>query len=99
MRILLLANIVGLLIAHLVNRTFKLSLHMLGMGGASASLLFAGLYLDQEFAKPLLWSFVIGGLVGSARLVLKVHKPAELMWGYLAGFLGNIITLFVAYSI
>ena len=47
-----------------------------------------GLTTDGDLSSvlALFLSVPVAGLVGSARLALGVHRPAEVGWGYLLGF-------------
>ncbi len=91
----LLGATIGLLLAFFANIFFKISAHAIGMGGLVMALLFtawrwgsAALQVGS-FSMSLnlvLWAAVaIAGMVGTARLVLKVHDPSQVYSGYLVG--------------
>ena len=77
----------SLAIALVITRWFKISMHMLGQGGALGSIM--GLQALQLIPN---WELnaalvIIAGFVGSARIVLSVHRHVEVYTGYLLGFL------------
>jgi hypothetical protein len=77
----------SLAIALVITRWFKISMHMLGQGGALGSIM--GLQALQmspnwELNAMLL---LIAGCVGYARIELAVHRHIEVYCGYLLGFL------------
>ena len=85
----LFSAVIGLLLILLINNYMKPSVHMLGLG----SLLGMLLIIIVFFGAPLQILFVlvvlIAGITGSARLILKLHTPNELLVGLLTGFLST----------
>lgn len=91
---------IALFLAFFINIFTKISAHAAGMGGLVAMLLLAmktwggGMFdvpisggalqlsLNALFAVVI----IVAGLVGTARLALKAHEPADLYRGYAAGF-------------
>ncbi len=75
------------LVTLLINFKFKISLHMIGMGGLTG--VFFGLAVN--FQGISLWLvyllFIISGVVAYARLVLTDHTVRQLFYGYLLGFI------------
>jgi len=70
---------------------WKISIHLITLGSASG-ILFALLLSGQIH----LWIWfpiivLIGGFVGSARLILKAHKPSQIYVGFLMGFFFMIL--------
>ena len=39
---------------------------------------------------PLLLALLLGGIIGTARMVLQAHKPSEVWLGYLVGVLVQV---------
>jgi hypothetical protein len=76
------------LVATTINFWWKISLHAIG-AGVLTSLVFL---LSLKMYTPLLWymisTIIAGGLILSARLQLKLHTPAQVWFGFLAGLLG-----------
>jgi hypothetical protein len=91
----------GLFLAFFINIFSKISLHTVGIGGVlGAVALLWGAYPDYlsraehpllhtEFLFPTL--LLLAGAVGSARLYLGAHRPADLWGGYLVGFAAQLV--------
>lgn len=70
----------------LINLRWKLSLHMIGIGGLCGGLsgfFFAGAGSDINL---LAVCFLLAGALGTARLFLQAHSPAQILLGFLIGF-------------
>jgi hypothetical protein len=73
------------LVMFTISNFWKISMHLAGVGGFSAALVFV-------FGAPALWAFLSLPLVAWARLKRRKHTPAQLIAGAAAGML---VTLFV----
>lgn len=86
---LLYMGVTGALLAVLgawfINRHWKISAHSIGMGGLAAFVWCMQGVAQQAIFWPLLLSFIFAGLVGSSRLYLQAHQPAQIYAGYLLG--------------
>ena len=73
--------------AFVINLKWKISIHMLGMGGIVGTII--GLILRYQIdAVPLVISLVIlSGLVGYSRLRLDAHTPLQVYAGFVLGTL------------
>jgi hypothetical protein len=94
-KLFLLGAILGILVSLVVNLKWKISLHMIGIGGLCGGMGMV-MYL-QEAGNPLLLAslFLIAGLLGTARLYLNAHSPAQIFTGFLTGFFLQFILSFV----
>lgn len=83
--------VVGLLISFF----WKISVHMIGMGGLVGA--FTGLSLKLMIDMPLIIMvlIILSGLTGFARLKLQAHTPMQVLGGFLSGFV--IFTLLFLY--
>ncbi len=71
----------------LITLRWKISLHLVGIGGLSGFLLAASYRLGYDFFLSLwLVSLIVAGFLASARLFLGQHRPAEVYAGFLLGF-------------
>jgi hypothetical protein len=91
---------IGLFLAFFINIFTKISAHTVGMGGLLAMiLLLMGNWPDPMAGIPafggtvmlsmyyvLIFAVLLAGLVGSARLALRAHDPAQVYLGYVTGF-------------
>jgi hypothetical protein len=81
----------SIFMAFFVNIFGKISLHSLGVGsliGLILTLIRTSTY-DLRFV--LLAFILVGGIVGTARLILKSHSEREIYAGYFIGFLGQFL--------
>lgn len=73
------------IICAVLNVWWKISTHMAAIGGITGGLMaFAEIFSFN----PLWWlcfSLVISGLVGTSRMVLRVHTLPQVVYGYLVG--------------
>ncbi len=94
MELFLLASGLSVLLAGLVSLRWKISAHMIGMGGLTALsiALFIKYHVNMVFYLILL--FIIAGLTGSARLKLNEHSPPQIYAGFSLGF---IVVLLIVY--
>jgi membrane-associated phospholipid phosphatase len=90
---LLLIGVFGTLLVLVVNHFWKISAHAIGVGGlvgAVCGLAIAHNYLNTSL---LISAWIIAGLVGTARLYLQAHKPAQVYVGFLLCFFFSFITV------
>lgn len=84
-----------IIIALTINFWWKISIHMMGIGGLTGGLICASLYLSFNplFFVPL--AILIAGLIGFSRLKLLAHTPLQVYGGYLTGafFMGGLFWL------
>jgi hypothetical protein len=85
----------AIIAAFICNIFIKISMHTLGWGGVIGFLLALMTGMHLNVAIMLVIVFFITGLVGTARLVLAAHSPAEIYVGLLVGLLSQLL----AYSI
>lgn len=72
---------------------WKISLHATGFGGLTAALLLCNQFFTIDLMPYIAATILVAGLVCSARLLLKSHKPSQVYTGFLTGF-GFILGLF-----
>ncbi|MGJ8683614.1 MAG: hypothetical protein ACSHWW_03260 [Nonlabens sp.] len=85
----LIATIVAVILAIL---KYKLSLHLMAMGGAIgfALMLHASVEIPSVFVIAIL--FVLAGLTATSRLSMKAHKGHELIFGFSVGLIAQVMT-------
>ena len=83
---LFMGSTVSIIIALLISLIWKISIHMIGVGGWLGAIIGIGFILQIDLLIPILVICLISGLVGTARLQLKVHKPVQIYSGFLLGF-------------
>ncbi|MCS6981754.1 MAG: hypothetical protein N2110_00970 [Flavobacteriales bacterium] len=73
------------------NFGFKISAHGASCGALFALFFMAGHVLQSDFSLPMVFAAIIGGVVGSARLLLGAHTPVQYYVGWLAGLSAQIL--------
>ena len=87
MKSIYLGAIYVMLIALLITKKWKISLHMLAIGGATGVLIMLEFLFGQNLI-PLLITILISGILGFSRLSLKAHSLNQIYAGFIVG---NII--------
>jgi hypothetical protein len=90
---LVIGGMVALLATLLINLRWKISAHMVGIGGLLGSL--SGLLLQHGTIAPLeLAPFIlVAGALGTARLLVSDHTPAQIYAGGAVGFLSTFVCI------
>lgn len=88
--ILLLGSFWGIILLFMGSIFFKVSMHTTAAGGAIGIMTVLLFMSSFNMFAALLVTVIIGGIVGSARLVLREHTPAEIWMGY---FIGVVVQL------
>lgn len=78
-----------------INFWWKISLHAVGAGALLAVVVILSLKMNAPLEWYLVASILVNGLVLSSRLKLNYHNPVQVWMGFLTGFLGLIIFMFM----
>ena len=95
-KVLLLGASVSLALAYIINFYWKISAHMVGIGGLCGLLLALSERMDVTLVFPLV--LFIAGVVGFSRLVLNAHTEAQVYVGFLLGFIATFSLFLIAYT-
>ena len=87
----LLGGIAALIVAMIVNHFWKISLHMLGMGGLTGVFLGFSLRIGVDILLLISILIILSGLVGYARLKVNSHNPPQVYAGYIVGVILMIV--------
>jgi len=77
----------AVLLAFLINLRWKISIHMIGIGGLMGLFFGFGAWFHLEVMSALAAMAVAAGTVGTARLLRGAHNPAQVYAGFASGFL------------
>ncbi len=77
----------------LVNNFIKPSIHMAALGMLLGLLLILIFFYGAAVQLLFIIGVLAAGLVGSARLILKLHTPREVFTGFMTGLLVTIVAL------
>ena len=95
LKLLILSAAISVVITVICNLFFKISAHMVGIGGLCGGMFVLGYILHFQNAVPLMIALVfIAGLVGMARLQLNAHTPFEVFSGFILGVMCPLGFLF-----
>jgi hypothetical protein len=87
LRVLILGAYWGVILVFLANIFIKVSMHTAAAGGAIGIIIVLMMIGNFNLLIPLLITLLIGGIIGTARMVLHAHKPGEVWLGYFLGIL------------
>lgn len=82
---LVLGGALSVLMAFVVNLQWKISIHMLGMGGLVGTFIGLAVRYQVDALYLVMALLLLSGLVGYARLRLYAHTPAQVYAGFLTG--------------
>jgi hypothetical protein len=77
--------------ALIINMFWKISAHMLGIGGLTGLMIAISSRLQIDIHLILVALFLIAGLVAFSRLKLDAHNPAQVYTGFLLGVVAQLI--------
>lgn len=79
----------------LITLKWKISTHMAGIGGLAATLITFSLILKANFLVFLIITLIAAGMLGTARITLKLHSPLQIYAGFSLGALMIALTFLV----
>lgn len=82
-----LGSLIALFIAMIVTFWWKISLHLVGIGGVTGAILALSLKMGLGITPGLVALFVVSAITASARLYLNAHTPSQTLAGYLLGLI------------
>ncbi len=91
----MLGALVSVFMALVINLRWKISLHMIGLGGLTAFLLMITLTRQINLFPWLLLSVLASGIAGTSRLYLEAHSPAQIYSGFILGSLSMAASMFL----
>lgn len=74
---------------------WKISTHMIAMGGIVGLIIGLIFRLNADMLFYLALAIIVSGVVATSRLILKAHNPKEIYSGFLLGL--ELVCLFVLY--
>ena len=90
------ASVVIMVIAIFITLLWKISAHMFGIGGLIGGAMAVSFYVERSNPYYMFMGlFIIAGLVGTSRLILKRHTLSQVIAGFLLGFLVSFMFVWV----
>ncbi|MFM1876332.1 MAG: hypothetical protein RL266_2069 [Bacteroidota bacterium] len=93
---LVLGAAISVATAFVINLKWKVSIHMLGMGGIVGTIIGLILRYQVDAVQLVMALIVLSGIVGYARLRLDAHTPLQVYVGFILGTLiltGSVVLL------
>ena len=82
----LVGAIIIILLASIISKFWKISLHMLGVGGL-IGVLVSLQYLYGGLSSMIIYFMLIAGITAMARIYLKAHNHSQIYFGFIVGFI------------
>ncbi len=93
---LVLAAAVSILLTFIINIWWKISAHMIGIGGVTGNLMgLSYLLAITDFQIVIVLGFLCSGLIGYARLRLNAHNPPQVYLGFAVGFFTSLLVTLI----
>ena len=77
----------------LINVWWKISTHTAAIGGVAGGLFIFGEYFGFNPVWWLCLVFILAGILGSSRMILRQHTLAQVLLGFIVGFVCSVIAL------
>ena len=74
----------------IINLKYKISAHMVGIGGLLGSLIVVSYVLKYNAVPQLSVLVLLAGVIATCRLYLKAHEPKQIYSGFFLGFLTQV---------
>jgi hypothetical protein len=85
----------SVMLAFIINLKWKISAHMIGIGGLVGALFCVASLLEVYLLPQIVFALLIAGLIGSSRLLLKAHTPPQIYLGFVVGVFCQFIILYI----
>jgi hypothetical protein len=90
--LMILGATLSVLLTLIITLTWKISAHMVGMGGITGAIIAVSLKFGVNMQALIIGMLLLSGLVGYARITLEAHTHNQVYWGYALG-LGSMMLL------
>ncbi len=92
--LVLLTATIGLTLAFVINLKWKISIHCIGIAGLAGIIFHNASFSSYNLFMPLMFILIACGVIGTARMILKEHNPAQIYLGYLVGLISAVISIY-----
>ena len=86
----ILGSLIAIYLSLVITFWWKISLHMIGIGGITGAIIALSLKMGLGISAALIGLIFISGFLGASRLYLNAHNPLQVF----AGFFIGLITVF-----
>jgi hypothetical protein len=77
---------IAILLAFLINLRWKISIHMIGIGGLMGLFYGYGKFFHMKVLNITILMAIVAGIIAAARLYRSSHTPSQVYAGFIAGF-------------
>ena len=84
----------SVILAFVINMKWKISAHMIGIGGLIGALICISIMLEIYITPYIVFALIAAGLVGSSRLILKAHTQLQIYVGFAVGMICQVVTIY-----
>ena len=84
-----------IIIALLITFYWKISVHMIGIGGMLGALIGISFRINVDFVILIALTVLCSGIVAFARLKLNAHKPLQIYTGFLSGVIIMLLVFLI----
>ncbi len=92
-KFIMLGSAIGIVITLIANYFYKISAHMVGIGGLLGGVLFLSITMGWHTHYEIMLLFLTAGILAGSRLALDAHNPFEIVTGFFAGFASQAFLL------
>lgn len=83
--LMVLGATITIFIAWILSFSWKVSIHMIGIGGLAGMLFAISQILNTDLVMMIISVIIVAGLLGTSRLILDAHSPKQIYAGFLIG--------------
>lgn len=84
--LMVLGATITIFVAWVLSFRWKVSIHMIGIGGLIGMLFGLSQILNADLLTIIITTTIFSGLLGTSRLILGAHTPNQIYIGFLIGF-------------
>ena len=94
--LMILGTTIAAIITLLINLRWKISAHMVGIGGVLGAVIGISERFMQNLNGTIIVLFLVAGIIGYARLKLDAHTSSQVYAGFATGF-GCLLLMIIAF--
>lgn len=94
---IVMAALIAQIICVIINRWWKISTHMVGMGGLTGTIIAFSYLFYFNPVYHLCSLILLSGIVGTSRIVLRQHSLAQVLTGFVIGFICAMFFLLISW--
>lgn len=84
----------SVILAFVINIKWKISAHMIGIGGLVGALIAISFRMDVYVTQYIIMALIAAGLVGTSRLILNAHTQAQIYTGFVLGLVCQVLVIY-----